>query len=214
MFKNKAKMKGFIGIVIILAAILLIFVWETYGREALTYQDVLVLKEDVEAHTVISKDMLGYLSLDADTILWEPILDPQQVIGKETITAIPKATMLSDSWFAETNLAVGEGEFIFAIPETWIYNFPQTLRRGDTLYFYPINTSEFTTSVFSGDNAILEATVSYVKDSTNKEVVDVTPQRIDGTSSVSDVSVIITPEQYRLLKNAFEAGYQFVLLYR
>jgi hypothetical protein len=154
------------------------------------------------------------------------ILNPEEIMGKETTCYLPRGLQLSGKFFQDEEMTTGNGRYVFAIPTEWLYFYPQTLRRGDRVFFYAVPASDgkyigsanltvAAVSVLPDDysTAILKTRVAYVKDSTNREVIDVTPDRLDGSAAISKIEVYINDEQYQLLKSNYEAGYQFIILY-
>ena len=230
---NKTRIKGILGFALIILAIASIFLWEGIGRETLLYRQVIVMTRNVEPHQMVMLDMLGITKVPRDTIIQDAVLDPKEILGKETASYIPTGLQLSPKFFQDPEMSAGNGKYVLAVPSEWLYSFPQTIRRGDEIYFYPF--AEDKESVFYDENgkasylptpsaisstegetantALIKTKVAYVKDSSNCEVVDIKANRIDGSSPVSKIEVIITDEQYQKLKNAYEAGYQFVIMY-
>lgn len=220
------KIKGILGIVFVILAIAGIFLWETYGREALTYTEVVIFKQDVQANQAVSLDMLATMKVPSSQLISEAVLHPEEILGKESTCYLPKGLQLSKKFFQDEEMATGNGRYVFAVPTEWLYFYPQTLRRGDRVFFYAvpasdgkyIETANLTSTAGSIipdsiDTAILSTRVAYVKDSTNREVIDVTPDRLDGSAAVSKIEVYINDDQYQLLKSNYEAGYQFIILY-
>ena len=230
---TRARLKGILGFALIILAVASIFLWESIGRETLLYKQVLVMAQDVAPHQIVKSDMLGIMKVPRDTMIKDAVLDPNEILGKETASFIPMGLQLSPKLFQDPEMSAGRGKYILAVPSEWIYSYPQTIRRGDEIYFYPfaedkesvyyaedgnagclsapaaINRSEGETK----NTALISTKVAYVKDSSNCEVVDIKAERMDGSSPVSKIEVVITDEQYQKLKSAYEAGYQFVIMY-
>lgn len=224
--RNKGRsIRGVVGVSLVVLVITVGFVWESYAREAFLYTDVLVMKEDTNPNTIITTEMLGVKKMDKLSLIEDPIQSPNSVIGKQALVFIPRGMELYDGLFLDQALASAVGEKIFSIPKEWLYAFPDTLRRGDTVYFYEISV-EKSNNVLTQNSAleieigkaaaepVISATVAYVKDSGNREVVDVVADRVDATSAVTKIEVVISEDRYNLLKDSFEAGNQFILMYR
>lgn len=216
----KEKTRGIIGILLIVVAIGGIILWEYGGREEFTYKDVLVLNKDVPAGTTISMDQLGTMRVDQSALLPGRVTNPQDIVGKQTITFIPKGLQLSSKFFADQNLVIQDGYYVFSLPEDWIYSCPQTLRRGDTVYFYPYfpvssqgESPQRLEAQTTPDTALLQEKVIYVKDNANREVVDVTPDRMDGSAVLAKVEILIDDKGYQTLKTYADQGYKFILMY-
>lgn len=214
---HKERLKGAIGILCILFAIVLFIGWETYGREAFTYKTVLVMNQDVKKGTIIDKSMLGLMKEDSTRVIPNGVTDPNKIIGKKTTAYIPRGLQLCGKWFSDPGLATGNGSYIFNLPMDWTFSYPQTIRRGDTLYFYAIDKSLVKDGIQLSEldlgTPILSAKAAYVKDSANREVVDVKSERIDGSAAISEIELVITDKKYEILKQNVEAGKVFILMY-
>lgn len=223
---QKERLRGFVGILLILLTIVGFVGWENYGREALTYQPVIVLQEEVQKGTIIEKNMLGLMMVEKETLIRRPVINPDQIIGQRSNTYIPGHLQLCSEFFSDPELVTGDGNYVFSVPMDWVYAYPQTLRRGDLVCFYGIDKelaqeSEDIegTEGMEGiapkhkENQLITAKIAYVKDSGNREVIDVTPDRIDGSAAVSQIELVISEEKYQKLKTAAENNQVFVLMY-
>lgn len=67
----------------------------------------------------------------------------------------------------------------------------------------------------SSNEPILEATVIYVKDSANREVVDVDGKpRLDGSSQVSSIEIVCTKKDVAKIEKKIAEGKKLILVYR
>lgn len=229
-FKKKTRTKNLIGIGLILFAIAGIFFWENYGRAQFLYTDVIVFKEEVQANKIVDIKMLGKIKADNSSLVQGVITNVDDIVGKQTLTIIPQGLQLSPKFFGQPQMSTGDGKYVFAVPDEWIYSCPQTVRRGDQVYFYPVPgkksedggsydqsgayiTPDAPVSVETTSSAIVSTSVAYVKDSANREIVDVVPVRLDGTAAVAKLEVIVDDTQYKQLKDSYENGFQFVVMY-
>ena len=217
------KLKGLIGIILIIAAIGGIWFWETYGREAWTYEEVIVLQEPAERNTYISVDKLAVMRVETEKIIKGAIQNPNLVIGKETTQYIPAGAMLVEDYFDAPELVLDDEEYLFSVPSSWLLAHPQSLRRRDTVYVYPVKENVDLEELYFGTplptttpegKPLFSATVAYAKDGSNQEVESVDPARLDGTSSVSLVEIVTTMENVTLMETAVKEGYKFILVYR
>lgn len=249
---NKARIKTLIGVVLIIAAILGIYYWETIGYKKATYQTVVVFKEDVPAGAVVETNMLGQISYPKDAIIAGAITDYKLILGQTTTGYVAKGAQLVKENFEKTELVVNEGEMVLSIPKSWIYGYPETLRAGDVISLYPVsnvalanadretyeekieypeswtedqikeyeeyNEEPRLVETLVVPEASSEPTIScrvkYVKDSTNREIVDASKnERADGSDNIDTVEVIVTPEQYKTLLQARYDGFVFIIAY-
>ncbi len=230
-----SKIIAVAGVVFILVSASLVFFWETEGREHFLYRQVIVMADSVEAGTTITADMLGVKSIDAGTIIEEAITDKASVIGKKAAHFIPGRSQLNQTYFENESIVLATDEYIFTIPDEWIITLPNSLRSGDTIYFYPVKTPDekdesieagSSTSVKRGEdisgtskevaeNYILEAVIAYLKDSGNREVVTVSEEeRYDGSSKIATVEIIAQLEGISYLQTLAENNYKFIILYK
>ena len=191
------------GIVLVVLSVGALGFWELWGRENITYDRVLVLKEALPKNTLITADMLRVKKVDraGEGALMEG--EKGEIVGLETTQFVPAGTELYREYFQESIFAVGEeqGRYILSIPAQWLKAFPQTLRRGDRAFFY------------CGGEPVTDAVVAYVRDGTNQEVYYGDDERLTSSSSVSLIEVVVDREQAALLGKLAEKGNKFVLLY-
>ena len=191
------------GIVLVMFSVGALGFWELWGRENITYDRVLVLKEALPKNTLITADMLRVKKVDraGEGALMEG--EKGEIVGLETTQFVPAGTELYREYFQESIFAVGEeqGRYILSIPAQWLKAFPQTLRRGDRAFFY------------CGGEPVTDAVVAYVRDGTNQEVYYGDDERLTSSSSVSLIEVVVDREQAALLGKLAEKGNKFVLLY-
>lgn len=191
------------GIVLVVLSVGALGFWELWGRENITYDRVLVLKEALPKNTLITADMLRVKKVDraGEGALMEE--EKSEIVGLETTQFVPAGTELYREYFQESIFAVGEeqGRYILSIPDQWLKAFPQTLRRGDRAFFY------------CGGEPVTDAVVAYVRDGTNQEVYYGDDERLTSSSSVSLIEVVVDREQAALLGKLAEKGNKFVLLY-
>ena len=191
------------GIVLVMFSVGALGFWELWGRENITYDRVLVLKEALPKNTLITADMLRVKKVDraGEGALMEG--EKGEIVGLDTTQFVPAGTELYREYFQESIFAVGEeqGRYILSIPAQWLKAFPQTLRRGDRAFFY------------CGGEPVTDAVVAYVRDGTNQEVYYGDDERLTSSSSVSLIEVVVDREQAALLGKLAEKGNKFVLLY-
>ena len=195
--------KRIAGSVLIVLSVGALGFWELWGRENITYDRVLVLKESLPKNTLITADMLRERKVEK---AGEGAIRTEQrneIVGLETGQFIPAGTELYKEYFQESIFSVGEeqGKYILSVPAQWLKAFPQTLRRGDRAFFY------------CGGEPVTDAVVAYVRDGTNQEVYYGDDERLTSSSSVSLIEIVVDKEQASLLGKLAEKGNKFVVLY-
>ncbi len=136
------RIKSIFGIILLVASIVGIYSWESWGRQRLTTKQIIVLSTDVSANTLITEDMLTYSYRSMEHIIDNPVTDKNDIIGKMSKGFIASNSALSQYYFEEADLIPQEGEYIFQLPKSWIKSCPSTLRRSDDAYLYPILEKE------------------------------------------------------------------------
>ncbi|MFV0518358.1 MAG: SAF domain-containing protein [Aminipila sp.] len=219
---HKERLIGATGILLIILATTIFFGWENFGREAFTYEAVIVFKDDIQKGTIIDKSQLAQLNVEKSSLIKNAITDPDKIIGKRSNTFIPRGGQLCKEFFSDPELVTGDGNNILSIPMEWIYSYPQTLRRGDLVHFYAIEKSLTENSEYGdvavgievgSESPLISAKIAYVKDSSNREVIDVTANRMDGSAAVSGIEIVISEDKYKELKSAVEMGQIFIVMY-
>ena len=141
------KFKPIIGILLIVVSISGLIVWEKWGKDKLLYDEVLVLRENVEEGTVITESMLTAkkMSIDEDYISFD---ERKTVLGKETAVFIHKGVPLFSEYFRFPLLSpsVERGDYVLALPQESILSMPESLSRGDRLFLF--YKTELLTSVY------------------------------------------------------------------
>lgn len=233
-FSNMSKsILSLLGISIVALMLALIFYWETYGRSAFLYENVVVLKDDVKKGTIIEKEMITTQSYEKGKLIKDPVREGEFIVGKEAKHFVPGNTPLSSLYFDNSEVVLDKGYFVAKIPNEWILSVPDSIRRRDKAAFCEVKASRATTSTTttgSGEGVIsskdlsnnvekygepiLTTTVAYIKDQNNKEIVDIGKEdRIDASSKITNIEVIVNSEQLDILKKAYESGSKFVIIY-
>lgn len=224
--KSGAVFSG-LGILLMLATMAMIYFWETSGREQFLYSGVVVLNQSVEANISITSDMLDWIKINPNNLMEGAIVEKEKIIGKYSVHYIPKYSQLALAYFKDDTTNIKEEDcYIFTIPADWIITFPNSLRRGDTIYFYPVKImsekEEENKSFTSLDNIkitnqsdLLKSKVAYLKDSGNREVVNTAGEdRYDGSANIASIEIITTYEGVSYLQGLADNNYKFIILYK
>ena len=232
-FKTRRKKAPLIfailGIVLMLSSVTAMFWWETKGRSLFLYKEVLVLNQSVETGTTITEDMVSFIRVDPFNFIEGALVSKEKVLGKITYHYIPKYSQLNLEYFlSESVEAREEDQYIFTVPADWIITFPNSLRRGDTVYFYPVKVfkenverdkdNSFNTSnniKISSEEDLIKSEIAYLKDSGNREVVDTEgEERYDASANISSIEIITSYEDFSYLKGLASENYKFIILYK
>jgi hypothetical protein len=228
----RRKIKGglifsILGIILMLATLAMIYFWETVGRERFLYTEVVVLNHSIEKGTAIEPDMIDLIKIDPDNLMEGALVRIDEVIGKYSAHFIPKYSQLSLAYLKDESVGTKkEDQYIFTIPSDWIVTFPSSLRRGDTVYFYPVkeeiesgehgSLSSSQVSIEATDeNELVKSEVAYLKDSGNREVVNtVGKDRYDASANISSIEIITDYKDISYLENMAASGWKFIILYK
>lgn len=200
----KWSKKRIIGIILIFSTLTALAFWELWGRSNLGYQKVPVLKKDTERYTKITADMLTFKPIEHPN---KGTLTGADVEGLEGMAAgqyIPAGEPLYANYFTEAEFMTGEATdaFILALPEQWLAAYPQTLRRGDRVFFY------------CGGEAVTDAIAVHVKDSNNQEIYSAGNERLQDSGRVQSIEVAVNATQASQLEKLAAKGNRFLLLYQ
>ena len=200
----KWSKKRIIGIILILSTLTALAFWELWGRSHLGYQKIPVLKKDAERYTKITADMLTFKPIEHPN---KGTLTGADVEGLEGMAAgqyIPAGEPLYANYFTEAEFMTGEAtdSFILALPEQWLAAYPQTLRRGDRVFFY------------CAGEAVTDAIAVHVKDSNNQEIYSAGNERLQDSGRVQSIEVVVNATQASQLEKLAAKGNRFLLLYQ
>ena len=200
----KWSKKRIIGIILIFSTLTALAFWELWGRSNLGYQKIPVLKKDTERYTKITSDMLTFKPIEHPN---KGTLTGADVEGLEGMAAgqyIPAGEPLYANYFTEAEFMTGEAtdSFILALPEQWLAAYPQTLRRGDRVFFY------------CGGEAVTDAIAVHVKDSNNQEIYSAGNERLQDSGRVQSIEVVVNAAQASQLEKLAAKGNRFLLLYQ
>lgn len=195
--------KRITGLILIGTMLIGLGFWEFWGRKNLGYDEILTVRADAAANTIISPEMLTTKKVEnapEEALRKE---DGEKIIGMECRQLIPKGETLYAAYFEESRFRVGEeaGKYVLSIPDDWLESYPQTLRRGDKAFFC------------CKGRIVTDAVVAYARDGSNQEVRSSDEERLVGSAPVSLIEVIVNEAQAKLLGNLAEKGNKFVLLY-
>lgn len=200
----KWKRNRIIGLTLVILTLTALGFWEFWGRSNLGYDKVLVLKKDVSANTRITAEMLTVKPLEHPGRGVLAAGEAKAVEGLAARQFIPAGEPLYEAYFTEPDFVAdeGSGRYILALPETWLAAYPQSVRRGDRVFFY------------CGGAEVTNAVVAHVKDGSNQEVYSAAPERLQDSGSVQQIEVVVEQKQAALLARLAEKGNRFLLLYQ
>ena len=190
-----------IGLAMITVTLAAVGIWEFWGRENISYRQVIVLREDTKAHTVISEDDIQTKKLESPSGEALTEADAENLIGMETSQYVAADTELRREYFQTSQFAVGQdsGKALMSLPSDWLLSFPQTLRRGDKV------------NIYNGTVKLMEAVTAHVKDSGGQEVLSQDSQRMEASSALSHIEIIGSEEDLVELSKLASEGAKFTL---
>ncbi|HEX2925672.1 MAG TPA: hypothetical protein VHP38_05370 [Ruminiclostridium sp.] len=225
----RQKFKGIIGIAIMFIALAATYLWVTYGQTEVQAVSLLVAQKDIPKGTVINNASSYFkptkISLGSKV---SGAIKPDQINllnGRIAEQYIPANGQITQHTFSDNSLILKENEFVFKLPPSWVYSIPSSIRRGDKISIYEIDsridnklsTNEDIAALLTKGRpeSIFDTTVVYVKDSTNREVTDTNGnERLDGTSQVSAIEIICTRHDTQVLENSILSGKKLIVVYR
>lgn len=207
--------KRVIGILLLIIAITFFIFWELVGRKQFLFKTVVVFNENINKGVKITYDLLSTKKVEVDNCILNVIDNPKEIVGKESKHFIPAKTQLITEYFEESILNLTKDNKIMKLPDSWVYSFPQTIRRKDKIFIYAIKDGNAESKVINNKKyLIFQTVVAYAKDTNNKEVESLDIDRLNGSSVVSNIEVIITDNQYKMLLDWIRKGYKFIIMYK
>lgn len=126
-----------LGMAAILCGLVLMILWEWYGKGALLYEEIPVLREDLQKGQVLEASMVDYVRLEwpGDHLTEEEV---ESYLGKEAVQRIRRETPLYPEDFADPQM-VGDsqrGTYTVSLPSSAMENHWGRVQLGDRLFLY------------------------------------------------------------------------------
>ena len=196
--------RGFIrpalGMVLILASLAGFWWWESYGREKMVYQEVLVAGRNIRAGEELSPGDFKIVHGTRETMVRGGI-SPREIKalkGKEASIDIGKGSQITSSMLRDEEDVFSEGKSIYVLGADWIESRSSSLRKGDVVEVY---TAE-------GDYSFGRYPVIYVRDQDEQEVTGGKNEGAEGIESrnyssgqVGSVEVCCRHEDYQAMSS-------------
>ncbi len=172
--------KKIIGFALISISLIAMGFWEFWGRETLAYDTILVLKNPLPAHTIVTEADFSFKKVESPSkyALKESHMD--ELLTMETSQYVADDTELRMEYFCKSKFAAGEekGRGTMALPVDWLLSSPQTLMRGDNIIIYNKAVK------------IGELIVTHTRDSSNNEILFQGRDRQNASGVVNYIEVI------------------------
>lgn len=129
-------------------SIALIGGWERWGKNALMYEEIPVLKSDAQAGTVIDSSMIEYRRFERGALDFLSKGDEGSIIGMETSQFVHGQMPLFKEYFRNPRLSgsMEQGRFQINLSDNWIESVPSDLARGNRIHIY--SGKSFVTSAY------------------------------------------------------------------
>lgn len=216
--RNNQKVLGGIAILLLLLFFGYIFVYESFLRDLINKEEVVVATRDIEYNDIITEDDVTIQSIERDRVTNDMFRSLSQVVGQRAVSYIPQYGSITPKMIDSAELITGEDERFLSIPGRWIESIPGSLRRLDVIDIWLVNyDNEDSTVRFSTTEPFLtDKVVAYVKNARNNEVTGLENpnDRLDAESSLQDLEIIATQEEINNLKEAYENGYRIIVTYK
>lgn len=123
---------------IVLICVGMLFSWEKWGKYRFLYGEIIVLKENIEKGTIISKDMLEVRSWPDGDDKRLKIGQDEKIIGKVAAGRIHCEIPLYEDSFLENDMVADKSKnrYVLSIPKDWIESCSKILKVRDMAYFY------------------------------------------------------------------------------
>lgn len=222
------------AVLLILLSITTAVAWEFYFDDRINTVSVLQTTHRLPRGKKIVTADFSALRVKIDAVPEGAITNIEHVKDCETVIPVGKGMILVKDFFDKSEIVPDNNQMITPVPDQWIYSLPGSLRRKDvvSIYEYPVSNPHSsndsldnplkvkrlpqTESILSGEPLLKNIVVAFAKDSANQEVKasDEKLQRIDATGNISQLELILTPEQFKILEAKALNGYRFIFTYR
>jgi len=223
--KNRLKLKIWTGVLL-----MLFFGWivadNTIFKGGFSSQNIVVATDEIPVDSIIEEEHITVQKIPNEYVTEEMIKDPEELLGKRTITVIEKFDSFSKNKVGDPSLKKNKDEFFFSIPSSWIESVPGSLRRLDTVDLWlskPEGENKKSDETNTIEDEIGNAStpiasdliVAFIKNSQNTEVqgAEEKTDRLDGNSSPSQIEVLMKKDDFSKLNAAVTQGYKLIVSY-
>lgn len=194
------RLRSIVGILLIIASIAGLFLWEWKGREMILMEEVLVAKEEIQRGTEVNLSMFITKGVSKEMMVAEALVpeDLNKLQGKIAAQFIAGNDQITMDYFRDDEFYLNDDESIFVIEPSWIAMRSSALRRGDMIDIYANNELGFLGSY----------QIAFVKDEAEREIRDAAVEnqkyieneileRTDSTSVIDHIEIITTLSEYQ-----------------
>ena len=191
--------KSIVGVVLIVISLAGIIGWETFGREKIIYDEIIVLNESAEPYTEITDDMISLrrVYMPAQGALKPE--DSEYLEGKISSQYIQKGSELFQRYFIDKNDAIYDSEYVFSISVSSLLAYPKSVKRGDTVYLQLRNSNVLTSQVFC------------LKDASGNNIENI--NRATLSSPLETIELKISDDELEKISAMLDEGERFVMTY-
>ncbi len=184
------KWKSIVGIALILASVLGMYLWESRGRERLTSEEVVTAARDLPQGSVVSAEDLRLARLPRAAVLKDALRMPEAeaLIGQELAVPLCENQQLLTGYFTPAPEKIPAGQSYFVLPGDWIYQRSSAMRGGDRIDIYLLPQKQ----------RIGSYTVAFVKDAAENDIEE------SDTRVISHVELLCSAEEYFTLYDAVQ----------
>ncbi len=156
--------KPILGIIMIALALMLMFFWETSGRQMVTTSEVLVAAMDIKDGEILEESKIKVAKTLNENLMKDCLLREQMqiVIGEKTNCDIFQNQQLSRKYFLKSKNKIKKDYTLFTLYSHWMKNLSSSVRKGDLIDIYTAREN-----IYLGNFR-----VAFAKDNANHEVVD------------------------------------------
>ncbi|MDO5331377.1 MAG: SAF domain-containing protein [Bacillota bacterium] len=132
------KWKAIIGIVLAIASVAALYLWETKFEDEITLTPVIVLSESHSAGDIIDSSNLKILKINPEAKLDNALSASQSdvIVGKVLNRDLLQNQQLIADYFVSKDEVLPEGYVNFVIPSDWIYSKSVLIKQRDMAEIY------------------------------------------------------------------------------
>lgn len=132
------KWKAIVGVVLAVASLAALYLWETKFEDQVTLTPVLVLNEDHLAGDTIQSSDLQILKINPQAKISDALTENEAslIIGKVLVKDVVKRQQLLKAYFISKEDLLPEGYVNFVIPSEWIYSKSVLIKERDKADIY------------------------------------------------------------------------------
>lgn len=139
------RWRAVIGIILIVASICGMYLWETKFRDELLLEDVIVYAKDIKDGEIVDESCFSAVKSLPENVIENSVNENnlQALYGMVCISEVFKGEQVTFDRFADPKSLIPKDTNVMVIPKSWVFLSNPNLKTGDVVDVYLLPEKEF-----------------------------------------------------------------------